>query len=142
MKIITKNLQLEDELQELYLESKHWLTDVEFLEDEIRFLKKIINSYLIPDIKNGQLIEINDFKKELAQQDTNIPHLKSEITALLKFIGAIINETNRKISIDLIEQIAILETKMKTTFEAVKQVKKSLFRFIDEIMKTGCKAIE
>jgi len=40
MKKVTKDPQLEEELQELYLESKHWLSDLHFEEDEIRFLKK------------------------------------------------------------------------------------------------------
>jgi hypothetical protein len=142
MKKIIKDLQLDDELQELYLESKHWLSDIHFEEDEIRFLRKVIDNYLVPGLKNEQLIEINNFNGALAQQDANIPYLKSKITGLLKLIGILINETDKEIRIELVEQFATLETEMKTLFEAVKQIKKLLFLFTEEVMRTGCEIVE
>jgi hypothetical protein len=142
MKKIIKDLQLDDELQELYLESKHWLSDIHFEEDEIRFLRKVIGNYLVPGLKNEQLIEINNFNGALAQQDANIPYLKSKITGLLKLIGILINETDKEIRIELVEQFATLETEMKTLFEAVKQIKKLLFLFTEEVMRTGCEIVE
>ncbi|MDB4901951.1 MAG: hypothetical protein JWQ63_1232 [Mucilaginibacter sp.] len=142
MKKIIKDLQLDDELQELYLECKHWLSDIHFEEDEIRFLRKVIDNYLVPGLKNEQLIEINNFNGALAQQDANIPYLKSKITGLLKLIGILINETDKEIRIELVEQFATLETEMKTLFEAVKQIKKLLFLFTEEVMRTGCEIVE
>ena len=138
MKTIVNNVQLDDELQELYLESKHWLSDICFEEDELRFLKKVTNTYLVSGLKNEQLDRVNDFQKALARQDANIPLLKNRITELLKLIGTLINETDKEIGIDLVEQFAALETEMKMLFEAVKEVKKLLFLFADEVMKTEC----
>jgi len=138
MKTITKDPQLEDELQELYLESKHWLSDLHFEEDEIRFLRKMINNYLLPGLKNDQLNRIESFNKPLLRYDANIPLLKNKINELLKLIGSLINETNKEIGVDLLEQFTALELEMKTLFESVKQVKKLLFLFADDVMKTEC----
>jgi hypothetical protein len=142
MKAIINDPQLDFELQELYLESKHWLSDIHFGEDEIRFLKKVINNYLIPGLKDGRLIEIDKFNHELDQQDANILPLKNKITELLKLIGTLVNERDKDIGIDLVEKFAALEAEMKTLFEAVKHIKGSLFLFTEGVMKAGCEIIE
>jgi hypothetical protein len=140
MKTIIQDPELEGELQELYILSNHWISDIHFEEDEIRFLKKIINNYLVPGLKSGQLNEIVDFNKTLTQQDENIANLKNKIAGLLKFIGGLVNDSNAEIRIDLVEKFAALEAEMKTLFESVKQVKKLLFSFTEEVMKTECNA--
>jgi len=140
MKTIIQDSELEDELQELYILSNHWMSDIHFEEDEIRFLKKIINNYLVPGLKSGQLNEIADFNKTLTRQDENIANLKNKIAGLLKFIGGLVNDSNAEIRIDLVEKFAALEAEMKTLFESVKQVKKSLFSFTEEVMKAECNA--
>jgi hypothetical protein len=140
MKAIIQDSELEVELQELYILSNHWISDIHFEEDEIRFLKKIINNYLVPGLKSGQLDEIADFNKTLTRQDENIANLKNKIAGLLKFIGGLVNDSNAEIRIDLVEKFAALEAEMKTLFESVKQVKKSLFSFTEEVMKTECNA--
>jgi len=140
MKTIIQDSQLEVELQELYILSNHWISDIHFEEDEIRFLKKIINNYLVPGLKSGQLNEIADFNKTLTRQDENIANLKNKIAGLLKFIGGLVNDSNAEIRIDLVEKFAALEAEMKTLFESVKQVKKLLFSFTEEVMKAECNA--
>lgn len=131
--------ELECELQELYILSKHWISDIQFAEDEIRFLKNVHHKYLVPELNNEQLIEIERFNKALAQLDGNIPDLKSKISTLLKFIEPILtDESNTEINLSLIEKFTSLETEIKTMFESVKLAKKSLFSFIEDVMKTEC----
>jgi hypothetical protein len=138
MKTIIPDPQLDSELQELYILTNHWISDIHFEEVEIGFLKKMINNYLMPSLKNGQLNEIADINKTLTRQDENIADLKNKIAGLLKFIGGLINDSNAEIRVDLVEKFATLETEMKTLFKSVKQVKKLLFSFTEEVMKTAC----
>jgi ferritin-like metal-binding protein YciE len=138
MKTLVQDPELEYELQELYILSNHWMSDIHFAEDEIRFLKNMLNNYLVPNLKNDFLKEIENFNNILEQQNANIFHLKNKIRNLLKFIGPLINESNKQISVDLIEKFTGLETEVKTLFESVKQVKKSLFSFTEDVMKTTC----
>ena len=131
--------ELEYELQELYILSNHWISDIQFAEDEIRFLKNILHKYLVPALKNDQLIEMENFNKTLARLNVDIPILKNKILDLLKLIGPyLIDETNTEISLGLIEKYTGLETEIKALFENVKRVKKLLFSFIEEIMKSEC----
>ena len=136
MKTIIADVALEDELQELYILSNHWISDINFIEDETRFLKNVVDKYLAPILKDDQLAKANDFNKNLLQLEANIPALKTEISDFLKFIKPMINESNQEIGINLLEKFTTLEAEMKTLFESVKQIKKSLFSFTEEIMKT------
>jgi hypothetical protein len=138
MKTIIPDPQLDDELQELYILSNHWISDIHFEEVEIGFLKKMINDYLMPGLKNGQLNQMADINKTLTRQDENIADLKTKIAGLLKFIGGLINESNAEIRIELVEKFAVLEAEMRTLFKSVKQVKKLLFSFTEAVRKTEC----
>ena len=100
----------------------------------------MINNYLAPGLNGGQLNEIADFNKTLTRHDENIANLKNKIAGLLKFIGGLINDSNAEIRIELVEKFAALEAEMKTLFESVKQVKKLLFSFTEDVMKTECNA--
>ena len=131
--------ELECELQELYMLSNHWISDIQFVEHEIRFLKNILHKYLVPALKNDQLIEMETFNKTLTRLNADIPVLKNKILDLLKFIGPyLIDETNTEINLSLLEKFTALETEIKALFENVKQVKRLLFSFIEEIMKSEC----
>ncbi len=136
MKTIMQDPELDCELQELYILSRHWTSDIQFVEDEIRFLKNVIKKYLVPGLENGQLPEIEFFTIALDEQEVNIPGLKKRISKLLKFMEPIINEENKEIGIDLLERFTTLEKEMQALFESVKLAKSSLFSVAEKLMKT------
>lgn len=136
MKTIIQDPELDYELQELYILSKHWKSDIQFVEDEIRFLRKVIQKYLSPGLENGQLPEAEFFSIVLGQQDVNIPGLKKRISMLLKFMEPIITEENKEIGINLLERFATLEKEIQTLFESVKLAKGSLFSVTEKLIRT------
>ena len=135
MKTIIQDGELEFELQELYILSKHWISDIHFIEDELRFLKHVVETRLVPNLKNEQLFEAEDFNKSFVQIEENIPALKTEISDFLKFVDPLINESNNTIGLNLLEKFTALDSEMKTLFESVIQVKKLLFSFTEDVMK-------
>lgn len=135
MKTIENDPLLEDELQELYLLCKYRSSDIGFAEDEIRFLKKTLNTYALPQA-NGEIISRSEsFNRRLTEQDSNIRYLKIELVELLKFISPFINGSNKEIGINLLEKFAKLETEVKSVVESIKQIKTSLFLFFEKLMK-------
>lgn len=135
MKTIVQDTELEFELQELYILSKHWISDIHFIEDELRFLKHVVETRLVPNLKNEQLFETADFNKAFAQIEGNIPALKTEISDFLKFVDPLINKPGTTIGLNLLEKFTTLDTEIKTLFESVKQVKKLLFSVTEDVMK-------
>jgi hypothetical protein len=138
MKTITENSELDVELQELYILSNHWLSDIQFVEDEMKFLKHVINKYLVTHTGNRVSEEIRIFNETLEQQESIALCLKNKIFDLLKFIGPLVNGTGGEIGVDLIERFTELETEVKAMFKSVKQLKKSLFVFTEEVMRLEC----
>lgn len=134
MTTIVKDPELDTELQELYILSNHWNSDLSFITDETRFLKKLIAQHPIADLKNEQLSEVY-FNNILNRHDATIPILQNKISVLLKFIAPIINKTNQRIGLNLIEECVSLQTEIKTLSESVKQFKKLLFSTIEPLMK-------
>jgi hypothetical protein len=138
MKTIAADTELDLELQELYILSNHWISDIHFAEDEMKFLKHMLNKYLVTSPKKGVSNDIENFNKAIELRNANISTLKNKISELLKFIGPLVTGTGEKIGIDLIEKFTVLETEMKTLFESVKQLKRSLFSFTEEVMRAQC----
>jgi hypothetical protein len=136
MKTIIQDVELEFELQELYILSKHWISDIHFIEDELRFLKHVVEKHLAPNLKNEQLFEVDDFNEAFVQTEGNIPALKTEVSNFLKFIAPLVKKPDTMIGLNLLEKFTTLDTEMKTLFESLKQVKKLLFSLTDDVMKT------
>ena len=49
------DLELEYELEELYILSKHWMQDISFVEAELRFFKEIADKYSAADSRENNL---------------------------------------------------------------------------------------
>jgi hypothetical protein len=136
MKTIIQDGELEFELQELYILSKHWISDIHFIEDELRFLKHVVEKHLAPNLENEQLFEVDDFNEVFVQTEGNIPALKTEVSDFLKFIAPLIKKPDTMIGLNLLEKFTALDTEMKTLFESLKQVKKLLFSLTEDVIKT------
>ena len=137
MKTTKQDPQLEIELQELYILSKHWASDIDFAEDEIRILKDVLNKHLT-HFKKLQLDEASDFYKMLALQDVAVWDTKRKVSEFLQFIKPLVIGSTNEIGINLIEKFAVLNTDIQDLLDVVKQIKKSLFHSIDVIMKADC----
>jgi len=118
---------LDDELQELYLLSKHWTSDISFAADEVRFLKHMLEKYPVRSLSPEQIVAAKNIKQGLAQLDEEIQVLQTSVISLLKFIDPFIIDPNKIIGVDLIENFFSLEKEIKTLFATVKELKKSLF---------------
>jgi len=136
MEKIAEDAPLDYELQELYIESSHWLSDISFVEDEIRFLKKALNKYLAYT-ENLQQHETTSFTKILALQHLRVSDAKIKIAEFLKFIEPLILHNKTEIGLDLLEKYASLEMEIRSLSEYVRLVKHLVFSFIEEAIKTG-----
>jgi len=134
MKTIVTDAQLEYELQELYILSKHWTSDIKFVEDEVRILKDILNKFLIK-MGNLQVKEAKNFEKILEQQDAGILDIKSKISKFLTFMEPLVSGAKQEIGVNLIEKFTDLQAQITSLSEYVKVLKKSLFSFTEEVMR-------
>jgi len=133
MKTILPDPELEFELQELYILSKHWIQDISFIEDEIRFFKSVFDKFPEPVLINEPNSIPLEFNRKITQQEANIESLKSRIQDYLKFLEPFISD-DHKIDLDLIEKFNVLGTEIKKLFESIKQTKVELFTHAEFVM--------
>src|SRR5665213_991744 len=113
MKFTTEDESLDEELQELFIQSSHWTSDLNFAEGEVRFLNKIVQTFFLPGIEKDDAFKMDAFSTRLAEQLTVINILKAGSAALLKTIGPFIGRKNPKIGLGFLEKLTTLENKIR-----------------------------
>jgi hypothetical protein len=72
--------ELNTELQELYLESKQWISDLEFLQTDLEFIKRLL-------VKGGdnseKLIETADIQDRILQLENSIAEFMQQLELLI-----------------------------------------------------------
>lgn len=134
MNTTTLDTQLEYELQDLYISSKHWLSDVSFIADEIRFFKDLIDKYFIPGAKNEHSVEVRAFRKTISEKEVETVVLKSMVIAYLNFLEPFVCDLKQAIGFDLIEKHSYLENQIKEQFKSLKLFKKGLFSVAEKLI--------
>lgn len=134
MKTIIPDPELEFELQELYILSRHWMQDISFIEDEVRFFKIIFNKYLDPVLVNEHNSIPWNFSQKITLQERNIDNLKLRIPEYLKFLEPFINDQGKMIDLSLIEKFNGLAGEIKGLFESTKQTKNEIFKYAEEVI--------
>jgi hypothetical protein len=76
----TEDSELNTELQELYLESKQWISDLEFLQTDLEFIKRLL-------VKGGdnseKLIETADIQDRILQLENSIAEFMQQLELLI-----------------------------------------------------------
>lgn len=112
--------ELNTELQELYLISKQWITELDFLEGEIDFLKKLTAKLLAP------VTQIREFDKLAAIEKTYVS-LKVDMLNYLHNLEPLIKQTQQHFDLLLIENYAHLKLRLNDALVNCHLVKNSVF---------------
>lgn len=136
METIAVDNELEYELQEMYILSNHWQSDITFVQGEIRFLKNALDKYHVYT-ENLHLSETIRFNKILDIQEASIPGIKLKVSEFLKVIEPFVSSTKKEIGLAELEKFNFLGTEMASLLEYTRLVKRLVFAFIEEAIKTG-----
>lgn len=136
METVIKDDQLAYELQELYIISSHWNSDIAFVQDEIKFLNNTLNRYTTYT-QNMHTDKTAHFYATLQTQEDNAYVINNKITALLKFIKPFVTGAKKEIGLDVLEQFNALAAEIKSIIECVKLIKSLVFAFIENAIKSG-----
>lgn len=128
--------QQEYELQELYILSQHWLQDISFMEDEMRFFKNILRKYQEAGLLNEMPCKATGFITKIQEQEQRLDFLKIKIPEFLHFLKPFIDNSKTEMDFAFLEKYNKLEAQLKTLFAEVKTTKKELFAYTEAIMTT------
>ena len=125
--------QLSFELQEMYLENKEWLSNILFLEDEMRFFQQIFQKLLnSPEKQNNiEQIEFINSRLDLLQNRRN--HLKKIVNNRHEVLESMFIHPPETITIAFIEEDTAIVKEIKELLTTDKEVKKELFALIEKL---------
>ncbi|MDB5005526.1 MAG: hypothetical protein JWQ34_3751 [Mucilaginibacter sp.] len=133
MEVLIDNTQLDCELQEMYIISSHWKTDVDFVKDEIRFLKNTLNKYKT-GVMDVEQIRITQFQKIVDHEEGKIHEAESKIFEFLELLGPIVNHAKNEFGLDVLGKFNELETDIKSVTNYILLVKRLVFLFLEKII--------
>lgn len=112
--------ELEAELQELYLVDKQWLSDLEFLDTEFEFLRKLAATNPVAVVRNEEL-------NNLVVIENTYTFLKKDLRAYLHQLGPLVIAKTKLLDLSLIENYAQLKKRLTEMFQQCQQLKKDIF---------------
>jgi hypothetical protein len=118
----TKNeeSELDTELQELYLVSKQWIADLEFLDSELDFLKKLTRHQRPDAVRAEEFDQIAGLAESYAV-------LKSDINNYLHQLEPLITHAAPDFGLGLVEGYAQLQRRLKSLLRACHNVRNMVF---------------
>lgn len=136
MATVINDDQLDQELQELFIISNHWNSDVCFIQDEIRFLKNALNKYR-PYTKYLQAGEAANFYKILETQTATTVAVKDKISVFTRSIEMFIIDPKKQLGLDMLERFNGLGTEIQSISQYTKLLRKLVLAFIEDIIRSG-----
>lgn len=133
MELLIDNTQLDCELQEMYMISSHWKTDIEFVKDEVRFMKNMLNNYKT-SLTGIELTKAIQFQKIVEHEGTKIQDAETKISRFLELMGPIVNHSKNEFGLDLLEKFNELDTAIKSITNYILLVKRLVFIFLEKII--------
>ncbi|SHG88431.1 hypothetical protein [Pedobacter caeni] len=128
------DLQLENELQELYLVTKYWISGLEFCKGELSFFRKLSSGY-ISNIK-GKIGNLHLLLQKTEILEQRIKEVSVNIHAHLKFLEPLVLGSTQNITILLLNKHLNMEKEINTLFEDFQSVKQGILGPSDPLIFT------
>jgi DNA repair exonuclease SbcCD ATPase subunit len=112
--------ELDTELQELYLVSKQWTADLEFLESELDFLKKLTGQQRPDAVRVEEFAQIADLAQTYAALTNSMTDYRRRLEPLITHIGG-------DFGLDLVEEYSQLQRRLKTILRDCHNIRNTVF---------------
>lgn len=127
MTTVIEDKELDAELQELYLVNKQWLSDLQFLDTELEFLRKLAANNPVAVVRTEELNNLLDIKNSYLR-------LKKDILAYLRELEPLIVGEQKYFSLLLIEKYAQLKDGLAEIFKLCVYTKRRIFHGIQSYL--------
>lgn len=112
--------ELNTELQELYLVNKQWIADLEFLDNELVFLKKLAGGHTDTVVQKQE-------SENLGRIEKSYLDLKADMLDYLHKLQPLITGAVKDFNLDLIEDYTALKQRLSGVLLNCQAVKATVF---------------
>ncbi len=132
---ITEKEEMKKELFELYDQSTNWINELEFLQDEQKFLEHLLSSHFL-DLSSSRLYDrTRKLIKKLMDVENMGNKLSDTIEVHNKHLATLIESLQYKREKEFKKEHKQIEESFTNYILNFKYVKKKIFGLIKEIMK-------
>ncbi|MBP8791858.1 MAG: hypothetical protein KBH29_01620 [Lutibacter sp.] len=122
-------------IADLHNESNNWVSEVEFILDEIRFLNHLLSVKYIDYLVAGLSKRIEIFTKKLEVEQKTGTVLIDSFKKHEIVLADLIENNNLITNINYIEQHKTLENEIEIYLKKYKNLKKQIFEVVEKVMR-------
>ena len=119
----------------MHNESNNWVSEVEFILDEIRFLNHLLSVKYIDYLVAGLSKRIEIFTKKLEVEQKTGTVLIDSFKKHEIVLADLIENNNLITNINYIEQHKTLENEIEIYLKKYKNLKKQIFEVVEKVMR-------
>ncbi|MHB1148340.1 MAG: hypothetical protein ACYC01_12205 [Lutibacter sp.] len=120
---------------ELHTDSKIWVSEINLIKDEIRFLEHLLSANYIDFLAAGLHKKIEDHVKQISIQKNVGTELQELINGQEKVLSELIKTESVTGNINYIENHKKLEIEVNTYLYKYKDLKQQIFKIVENVMK-------
>jgi len=120
--------------EELYDDSKSWISEINFIQDEMRFCNKMLSSNYANLLDTGLNKEIKFFTKQIVSQKKIGSTLNQLIKDHKKNLFKLIENKTDKSNVHFFEVHKKLEKEIESHLRTYKDLKKQIYQTLDKLM--------
>jgi hypothetical protein len=132
-----EDAELNTELQELYLKSKQWISELDFMESELEFLKKLYGRTFSILVLEDDFEKISEIFIKAAKVEINQMELRESINKFMHQLEHLITLPNQRLNLILIQTDTQLEIRLHALLRAFQSVKGTVFELTKQGLKEG-----
>ncbi|OGS74275.1 MAG: hypothetical protein A3F91_04300 [Flavobacteria bacterium RIFCSPLOWO2_12_FULL_35_11] len=125
----------EKNTEELHNDSKVWVSEINLIKDEIRFLEHLLSANYIDFLAAGLHKKIEENVKQISLQKNLGTELQDLIREQEKILSELITTESVTGNINYIENHKKLEVEINTYIKKYKDLKQQIFKVVENVMK-------
>lgn len=125
----------EKSTDELHNDSKLWISEINLIKDEIRFLEHLLSANYIDFLAAGLHKKIEENVKQISLQKNLGTELQDLIREQEKILSELIKTESVTGNINYIENHKKLEVEVNTYIKKYKELKQQIFKVVENVMK-------
>ena len=121
--------------QELHNDSKIWISEINFINDEMRFLEHLLSSKYIDCLSSGLYKKIEISVKKISEEKKVGKTLLELILKQENIMSQLIKNDSVTSNKNFLETHNKLETEIDDYIKKYKRLKKQIFEIVEKVMK-------
>lgn len=125
----------EKSTEELHQDAKIWISEIHFINDEIRFLEHLLSSKYIDCLSSGLSKKIETSAKKISEEKTTGQLLLEHILKQEGILADLIKNDSGSSNTNFLETHKKLGLEIDIYVKKYKRLKKQIFEIVEKVMK-------